>query len=172
MWNPQAHTPLLEAARGGDPQAMDRLLVACRPDVRRYAQRHCLLSDVDDAVQEALLVVARRVRSLRAVAAFSGWLIRVVQRECRRLGRVTLHYDPYDEAALETWLGGRDDASLRHELVQALEALPEHYREAVLLRDFEELTIAEMAHRLRLSVPATKSRLHRARELIREYLLA
>jgi RNA polymerase sigma factor (sigma-70 family) len=172
MWNPQAHTPLLEAARGGDPRAMDRLLVACRPDVRRYAQRHCLLSDVDDAVQEALLVVARRVRSLRAVAAFSGWLIRVVQRECRRLGRVTLRYDPYDEAALEAWLGGRDDGALRHELVQALEALPEHYREAVLLRDFEELTIAEMAQRLQLSVPATKSRLHRARELIREYLLA
>lgn len=131
-----------------------------------------MLSDVDDAVQEVLLIVARRVRSLRAAAAFSGWLVRVVQRECRRLGRVTLRYDPYDEAALEAWLGSRDDAALRHELLRALEALPAHYREAVLLRDFEELTIAEMAQRLALSVAATKSRLHRARELIREYLLA
>ncbi len=172
MWNPEAHTPLLEAARSGEPLAMDRLLAACRPDVRRYAQRHCLLSDVDDAVQEALLIVARRIGALRVAAAFSGWLIRIVQRECRRLGRAALRYDPYDEAALEAWLGARDDAALRHELIRALEALPPHYREVLLLRDFEELTIGEMAARLSLTPAATKSRLHRARELIREYLLA
>ncbi|WP_322789346.1 RNA polymerase sigma factor [Paraburkholderia diazotrophica] len=41
-----------------------------------------------------------------------------------------------------------------------------------LLRDLEELTIGEIAARLGLSVPATKSRLHRARTLAREYLLA
>jgi RNA polymerase sigma factor (sigma-70 family) len=171
MWNPELHLPLLESARSGDPAALQRLLVACRPDVRRYAQRHCLLSDVDDAVQEALLAVSRHLRALRAAAAFSGWLIRIVQRECRRLGRIALRYDPYDEAALEAWLGARDDDTLRLELSQALEALPAHYREVVLLRDFEELTIREIAARLQLTVPATKSRLHRARELMREYLL-
>ena len=42
----------------------------CRPHVRRYAQRHCLISDVDDAVQEALLVLARRLQSVRTLAAF------------------------------------------------------------------------------------------------------
>jgi RNA polymerase sigma factor (sigma-70 family) len=168
----ELQAPLVQAALSGDPAALERLLAVCRPDVRRYAQRHCLLSDVDDAVQEALLAVSRHLRSLRAAAAFSGWLIRIVQRECRRLGRVALRYDPYDEAALEAWLGTRSDDSLRHELAQALEALPPHYREVVLLRDFEELAIREMAERLGLSVPATKSRLHRARELMREYLLA
>lgn len=60
---------------------------------------------------------------------------------------------------------------MRIDLANALESLPAHYMEVVLLRDFEELTIAEIAERLGESPPAIKSRLHRARELVREYLL-
>lgn len=166
------HLPVLTAARGGDARAMEQLLRICRPDVRRYAQRHCLISDVDDAVQETLLLLARRLHGLRAVAAFSGWLLRVVQRECRRLSRKAFDYDPYDEEKLEHWLVQHDNDSLRLELSHALQSLPAHYREVLLLRDFEELAIAEIAERLELTVAAVKSRLHRARELAREYLLA
>lgn len=166
------HQPLLAAAHAGDPQALEQLLRIARPDIRRYAQQHCLLSDVDDAVQEALLTVARKLPQLRVLAAFSGWAIRLVQRECRRLGRVTLRYDPYDEERLEQWLVVRDTASLRVELVAALESLPAHYREVMLLRDLEELTIAEIAARTGLTGANVKSRLHRARALAREYLLA
>lgn len=166
------HQPLLAAAHAGDPRALEQLLRIARPDIRRYAQQHCLLSDVDDAVQEALLTVARKLPQLRVLAAFSGWAIRLVQRECRRLGRVTLRYDPYDEERLEQWLVVRDTASLRVELVAALESLPAHYREVMLLRDLEELTIAEIAARTGLTGANVKSRLHRARALAREYLLA
>jgi len=60
---------------------------------------------------------------------------------------------------------------LRLDLAAALESLPAHYLEVILLRDFEELTIGEMAARLNDTTTAIKSRLHRARELIREYLL-
>jgi RNA polymerase sigma factor (sigma-70 family) len=165
------HQPLLAAAHGGDPRALEQLLRIARPDIRRYAQQHCLLSDVDDAVQEALLIVARKLPSLRVLAAFSGWAIRLVQRECRRLGRVTLRYDPYDEERLAQWLVVRDTASLRVELVAALESLPLHYREVLLLRDLEELTIDEIAGRTGLTRANVKSRLHRARALAREYLL-
>lgn len=166
------HQPLLAAAHAGDPRALEQLLRIARPDIRRYAQQHCLLSDVDDAVQEALLTVARKLPQLRVLAAFSGWAIRLVQRECRRLGRVTLRYDPYDEEKLEQWLVVRDTASLRVELAAALESLPAHYREVMLLRDLEELTIAEIAARTGLTGANVKSRLHRARALAREYLLA
>jgi len=163
--------PLIEAAHGGDRAALDQLLRRCRPDIRRYAQRHCLLSDVDDAVQEAMLILARRLQALRTLAALSGWLIRVVQRECRRLARRTLLLDPYDEEKLEHWLGARTDEMLRIELVDALESLPAHYREVILMRDFEELTIGEIAQRTALTSAAVKSRLHRARSLAREYLV-
>ncbi|WP_457394056.1 RNA polymerase sigma factor [Roseateles sp. P5_E1] len=165
------HQPLLAAAHGGDPRALEQLLKISRPDIRRYAQQHCLLSDVDDAVQEALLIVSRKLPSLRVLAAFSGWLIRLVQRECRRLGRLTLRYDPYDEEKLAQWLVVRDEVGLRRELVAALESLPSHYLEVMLLRDLEELTIEEIAARTGLTRPNVKSRLHRARALAREYLL-
>lgn len=150
---------------------MDTLLRLCQPDVRRYAFRHCLVSDVDDAVQEALLIVACRLRTLRAVAAFSGWLFQIVRRECRRLERRLFRFDPYDEEKMEAWLATSPDDSIRLDLVSALESLPEHYREIVLLRDFHEMTLREIAAQIKLTVPATKSRLHRAREMMREYLL-
>lgn len=168
----EQHYPLLEAARLGDAVALDGLLRICQPDVRRYAFRHCLMSDVDDAVQETLLIVARRLASLRAVAAFSGWLFQIVRRECRRLERRLFRFDPYDEEKMESWLATSSDETVRLDLISALESLPEHYREVILLRDFHELTIREIATQLRLTAPATKSRLHRARQLMRDYLLA
>jgi DNA-directed RNA polymerase specialized sigma24 family protein len=89
------------------------------PDIRRYAQRNCLIGDVDDAVQEALLVLSGKLASVRVLAAFSGWL----------------------------------------------------YLHVVLLRDFAEMSIAEIAAETSESVAAVKSRLHRARRLAREYLI-
>ncbi|MFZ6843269.1 RNA polymerase sigma factor [Undibacterium sp. RuTC16W] len=163
---------LLDAARIGDPVALESLLRLCQPDIRRYAQRHCMISDIDDAVQESMLILARKLDAIRVLAAFSGWMFRVVQRECRRLGRIALRYDPYEEEKLENWLVARNTDQLRLELIQTLESLPQDYREIILLRDFEELTISEIASELQLSTAATKSRLHRARLMAREYLLA
>lgn len=163
---------VLQLAHAGDPAALDTLLRLSRPDIRRYAQRHCLVSDVDDAVQEALLVLSRKLQAVRTLAAFSGWLFQVVKRECRRLGRQAFAYDPWDEAAVEAWAARHSDDALRLDLAAALASLPANYREIILLRDLEECTIAEIATQLNLSVPATKSRLHRARTLTREYLLA
>ncbi|KQW89945.1 RNA polymerase subunit sigma-24 [Massilia sp. Root418] len=166
------YLPVLQAAHSGDPAALAQLLRLCQPDIRRYAQRSCLISDVDDAVQEALLVLSRRLEAVRVLAAFSGWLFKVVQRECRRLGRLALNYDPYDEERAEQWLAAQDTAGLRRDLVNALESLPADYREVILLRDFAEMSIAEIAAELALSVAAAKSRLHRARLMAREYLIA
>lgn len=164
--------PMVEAARRGEPAALDRLLRACQPDIRRYAYRHCRLSDIDDAVQETLLIVVRRLQALRTVAAFSGWLFTIVRRECRRLERRVFGLDADEELQMEGWLSTHSDEALRIDLIAALESLPAQYREIVLLRDFEELTLREMAARLALTIAATKSRLRRARELVRDYLLA
>jgi RNA polymerase sigma factor (sigma-70 family) len=164
-------TALMDAARAGDASALERVLALCQPNIRRYAQRSCLVSDVDDGVQEALLVLSRYLSTVRHAAALSRWLFRVVQRECRRLARRALRADPWNEGAVDDLLARHTDASLRLDLASALESLPAHYREAIVLRDFEELTIGEMAARLGEKPPAIKSRLHRARQLIREYLV-
>lgn len=165
-------TDLIHAAQGGDPLAIAGLLKACQADARRYAYRHCQVSDIDDAVQESLLIVARKVKGLKAVAAFSSWLFVVIRRECRKLERAMFRHDPLDEDLAERMLVSRTDDALRMDLANALESLPAHYREVVLLRDFEELTIAEIGVRLGEAPAAVKSRLHRARTLVREYLLA
>jgi RNA polymerase sigma factor (sigma-70 family) len=127
---------------------------------------------VDDAVQETLMVLARRLQSVRTLAAFSGWLFQVIKRQCRRLGRQAFQYDPYDEVAVEQWVARHSTDELRVDLAAALQSLPPQYQEVILLRDFEELSIAEIAAQLQLTAAAVKSRLHRARTLTREYLLA
>lgn len=163
---------LIACAQRGDAAALERLLRECRGDVRRYAQRHCLMSEVDDAVQETLFAVTRHLRSLRAAASFAAWLFTVVRRECRRLTRKVLRHENVADERIEAWLVERTDYELRFELAVALESLPAHYRDIILLRDFEELTMTEIAERLGLSLPNAKSRLRRARILVREYLLA
>lgn len=165
------HYPLIEAAQIGDPAALDRLLRICQPDIRRYAQRNCLMSDVDDAVQETLMILSRRVQSIRVLVAFSSWLFTIVRRECRRLERRVFGIEHYDEQKAEHWLAARSVDLLRLDLGRALESLPPHYREIILLRDFEELSIRELAQQLTLTPAAVKSRLHRARQLMREYLV-
>ena len=166
-----ANDELILAARTGDPAAIARLLAVCQPDARRYARRHCHASDIDDAVQESLLVVTRKVGGLKAAAAFSSWLFVVIRRECRRLQRAMFRHEPLDQELAERQLDARSDVALRIDLAHALESLPAHYLEVVLLRDFEELTIAEIAQRLDEPAGAVKSRLHRARELVREFLV-
>ncbi len=123
-------------------------------------------------MQEALLILSRRLQSVRTLAAFSGWLFQVVKRECRRLGRQAFRYDPYDEVAVEQWVARHSTDELRLDLASALQSLPPTHLEVILLRDFEELSIAEIAAQLQLTAAAVKSRLHRARTLTREYLLA
>jgi RNA polymerase sigma factor (sigma-70 family) len=162
---------LILDAQTGNAAAISRLLALCQADARRYAHRHCQASDVDDAVQEALLIVARKISALKAAAAFSSWLFTVIKRECRKLARAMLMHEPLPDEAAEELLLHRPNDELRMDLAKALQSLPEHYLQVLLLRDFEELTIAEIGQRLGEPPGAVKSRLHRARELVREYLL-
>ncbi|AKU97282.1 RNA polymerase sigma-70 factor, ECF subfamily [Labilithrix luteola] len=167
----QLGLPLIDAARSGDPKALERLLVEARPELRRYAQKSCLLSDVDDAVQESLLVLMRYLSQLRHARAWSGWMFQIVRRQCHRLARAALRQDLWEDDRVDAFMARRTEDELRVDIAAALESLPETYREVVVLRDFEGLTIGEMSQRLSLSPLAVKGRLHRARELTREYLM-
>ncbi len=163
---------LVDAARSGDRGAIEALIAAAQPDVRRYARRTCqTASDVDDAVQDALCILYRRVGTLRSVQAFSGWLMVVARRECLRLARrAGLGHEPIETLEDDLRLSVRPVDDLRLDLAAAIQSLPPHYRDVILLRDVEELTIDEMAQARSLTREAVKARLHRARALLREYL--
>ena len=160
------------AAQAGDPAALERLLRELQPDIRRYARRQCHRSSViEDVVQEALIVLYRRVGTIRDPLALAGWVLRMVTRLCmlpvlgvmRGAEELTARHEAEHFARMP-------QHELRLDLVRALESLPEPYRQVILLRDMEQLTIGEAAERLQITREATKSRLHRARSLVREYL--
>lgn len=156
---------LVDAARAGDPAAIRQLLTVAQPDIRRYARRTCAADHVDDAVQETLMILHRRVGTLRTLTSVSGWLVAVVRRECLRIARRFIgRSQAQAEPVYET------DEAARLDVCAAIESLPPHHREVVILRDFEELTVDEIGARLGLTREAVKGRLHRARGLLREYL--
>jgi len=165
------HSNLIASAQGGDPAAINTLLAAAQPDIRRYARTSCRATDIDDAVQDALCVLHQRIGTLRVAAAFSAWLFTIVHRECLRLARNALgNAQPLDGIDNSLALASRPPNELRLDLAAAISSLPAHYREVLLLCDLEELTIDEIAGRLGQTRETTKARLHRARHMVREYL--
>jgi RNA polymerase sigma-70 factor (ECF subfamily) len=162
---------LIEAARGGDEKALVSLIAASQPDVRRCAARNCRAADIDDAVQETLLLLYRRVGTLRAVTSFSAWLFAVARRACHRLLRRSIGMADAPVDDVEARLVQLPAEDIRIDLSRAIQSLPEHYREVILLRDIEELSIDEIAAVLGLTRESVKARIHRARLMIREYLI-
>jgi RNA polymerase sigma factor (sigma-70 family) len=166
---------LIDAARAGNPDAINELLMQCHPDVKQFARALCATpEDAEDAVQEVLWVVSTKIGALRVTAAFTRWLFRVVKTYCLRLIRITRREVSLD-AALELpadmeAVFGR--ANWVRDIAEAIAALPLIYRETLILRDVEELTAPETAATLGISVAAVKSRLHRARSLVRLSLLS
>jgi RNA polymerase sigma-70 factor (ECF subfamily) len=153
---------LVDAARCGDEKALLSLISAAQPDVRRYAARNCRAADVDDAVQETLLLLYRRIGTLRAVTSFSAWLFAVARRACHRLLRMSIGLPDDLPDAVEARLAHSRPEDIRIDLSRAIQSLPEHYREVILLRDIEEIGLTR---------ESAKARLHRARIMIREYLI-
>jgi RNA polymerase sigma factor (sigma-70 family) len=170
----RADPRLIEAARGGDAVALADLLGACHPDLRRFARRTCATTeDAEDAVQIALWQLYRRIGALRTVATFAAWLFRIVERECFRLFRRGDRAEALEllPEALQPEAAAIP-VDLRLDLARAIRRLSPAYRDVLVLRDIHELTAPEVAAQLGLSLQAVKSRLHRARAMVREQLLA
>jgi RNA polymerase sigma factor (sigma-70 family) len=164
---------LLSRAVAGDARAIDEMLRIARTDIRRYARRTCRnTSDAEEAVQETLIVLYRRIGTLRQLGAISAWLLRIVNRYCMRLTLRVLGVPFAREAeAIDRHFARMPAAELRIDVARAIESLPDHYRAVIVLRDLDEMTIDEIARRLALTRESVKARLHRARGLLREYLM-
>jgi RNA polymerase sigma factor (sigma-70 family) len=159
-------------AQAGDPTAIQNLLIRLQPDVRRYARKQCRSSSaIEDVVQEALLVVYRRIGQVRDLASLSGWIAKIVLRLCMLPALMFMRgIEDLTEIENTARFARISTDELRIDLVRALESLSPHLREVILMRDLQEMTIGEIAHALKTTRAAVKARLHRARHLIREYL--
>jgi RNA polymerase sigma-70 factor, ECF subfamily len=173
----RADAELVALARDGDLDAFAEL-------VRRYEQRvrTVLLRlldderDVEEAAQDAFVQAWRSLERFRGDAGVFTWLYRIAVNEAlarrrRKQLRVT-QLDAAGEVRLAAPEGaGPADAAETNELHAFLAArirgLPLEYRVPLVLRDLVGLSNEEVAEVLRLSLPATKSRIHRARMRIR-----
>jgi RNA polymerase sigma-70 factor (ECF subfamily) len=133
--------------------------------------------DAEDALAEALLQALKAAGQLRDDAAFKAWLAQIGRRICGRM-RGRPKFAPIVEA-LETVadVGPLPDQAAAETHMKdcvrtVIESLPEVYRQTYVLREIEGLSGEETARRLGITVSAMKSRLNRARVLVRHQLNA
>jgi len=172
-----------------EPLSIEQVYHDYAPRVYNMARR-MVPSDVDaeDVTQDVLLQVVRKLPTFRGESAFPTWLHRVTVNAAlshRRRQAVRQEHglrnsldvfgdeQPLSEAAARRMLSPEDQLAgdeLKQLIDQAIESLPAAYREVFVLADVEGLPNAEIAEQLGMSLPAVKSRLHRARAMLRDAL--
>jgi RNA polymerase sigma-70 factor (ECF subfamily) len=184
---------LLDRTVAGDPSALETLVNRHSERVYRLAygivRNH---ADAEEIVQDVFLTLVRKGASFEGHAALTTWMYRVTtnaalnkRRGKRRDLEVSLeghlptfkedgHRDGERSYLLADWSAMPEErlasAEVRTILEQAIDALPDHYRAVLILRDVEELPNEEVASIVDDSVGSVKSRLHRARMALREVL--
>jgi RNA polymerase sigma-70 factor, ECF subfamily len=184
---------LLEQTVAGDAGALESLMTRHSERVYRLAygiaRNH---ADAEEIVQDVFLTQVRKGASFEGHAALTTWIYRVTtnaalnkRRGKRREVEVSLeeHLPTFKEDGhregdrsyvLADWSAIPDErvasAEVRDILAEAIDALPDHYRAVLILRDVEELSNEEVDAIVEDSLGSVKSRLHRARMALREQL--
>jgi RNA polymerase sigma-70 factor (ECF subfamily) len=178
---------IVERVRAGETGLFEVLMR--RHNGRLYRAVRSILRDedeVEDAMQQAYVNAYTHLDQFAGRARFSTWLSRIAVHEA--LGR-TRRRGAQMETAMDDQ-DGRDDrreglaapdpspehrafsAELRALLEQAIDRLPAGYREVFVLREVEGMSTADVVEVLGLGEEAVKTRLHRARALLRDHLFA
>lgn len=178
---------LVRLTKKGDTRAFGRLMVRYQDKIYRLARRMTEThEDAEDVLQEAFVKAFKKISGFKGESKFSTWLYRItVNLALMRLRRKRLSTVSLDEPVTT------DESSLHREiedvapdplksllekesgevLDKAIADLPPGYRAVFVLRHVESLSTEDTARILRISVPAVKSRLHRARVMLRARLL-
>jgi len=154
-------------------------LIMRRHNERLYRAIRSILRDeaeAEDAMQAAYLHAYAHLRDFEGRSSFATWLTRIAIHEAlaRRRRALRVADDQREPAAAATGRSpeeGATDVEYRKLLADAIDALPEHFRTVFVLRQVQELSIHETAECLDLEPATVKTRLHRARALLRRTLL-
>ena len=158
---------LVRAAQNGDVDAFEELVRRYQTSIYRVALRMLgSRADAQDAAQETFVRAWRALPRFRHDSAISTWLYRIVTR--RALDKIASRRTTgtLDELDLEAGPDPAQAAEHQEQLRavrQAIAKLPPEQRAAIVLREFEGLSYQEVAQVLGASVPAIKTRIHRAR---------
>lgn len=157
---------LVEAARSGDRAAFGRLYDCYARMVHGIVLSRVPRTEVDDLVQDVFLFALRRLGTLRDPAAFGGWLAMIARNRALDYHRRTQETEEISE---ETPGQTSPDAEAKAVLA-VIRALPEAYRETLILRLVEGMTGPEIAARTGLTPASVRVNLHRGMKLLREKL--
>lgn len=179
---------LVSQAQSGDKEAfvvlMNRNLHSLRALALRITRNR---EQAEDTVQDAILKAYAHLPQFEARARFSTWISRITVNEALVSLRKRRHIAqvPLDEVSpaeeLRAISGQRRQhqenpesryarLEVRGSLMRAVRGLLPHYREAFVLTQVRGCTVQEAAERLQLTIPAVKTRIHRARKQLREEL--
>jgi RNA polymerase sigma-70 factor (ECF subfamily) len=158
--------------------------------MRRYNQRLYRIArailhndaEAEDVIQDAYVRAYTHLGQFAARSPFSSWLTRIAVNEALARRRSSKQHQEVDATEFDGEISMQDlykspdpeqnasSAQLREFLEQAVLDLPEQYRTVIMLRDIEELSTAETADALDLTVENVKIRLHRGHGMIRNWL--
>ncbi len=175
---------LIEEARNGSKTALAQLVKNYEQTVFNFAFKVCRNKDrAEHAMQETFLSMIKSLNQFSGKSKLSTWLYTIVSNHCLMLARSQKKYDytsiENDDGLIEDknvidWKYSPEKISENDELKtildEAIKKLPPDYRIVFVLRDIEGLSTQETSEIVNLSVPAVKSRLHRARAYLRNEL--
>ena len=184
-----ADAVLVRRSIGGEIAAFEEIVKAHQETVFRVAMRFVKNEvEAQDVTQDTFLNVFRKLHTFKGNSALGSWIYRVAVntslmrlRKKRRRSEVALeNVSPAEEHQVENhdlrsaWHVRGDEVAetneLRAKIVEAVELLEPKYQSVFVLKEFDGLSLQEIAQDLDLSVPAVKSRLHRARLHLRATL--
>ena len=175
---------LIEDAINGSKSALSELVKKYEQTVYNFAFKICRDKDrAEHTMQETFLSMVKSLKQFSGKSKLSTWLYTIVSNHCLMLARSKKKYDyntlENDEGLIDDknvvdWNFSPEKLAENNELKkvldEAIQKLPHEYRIVFLLRDVEGLSTKETGEIVNLSVPAIKSRLHRARAFLRNEL--
>lgn len=175
---------LIKLAQSGDRKALSELVKRYEKTVYNFAFKICRDKErAEHTMQETFLSMVKSIGQFEGKSKLSTWLYTVITNHClmaarngkkHELNSLDDEIDIFEEKNITSWNIEPEkvveDNELKEQLDKAINKLPADYRIVFLLRDVEGLSTAETGEIANLSIPAVKSRLHRARIFLREEL--
>jgi RNA polymerase sigma-70 factor, ECF subfamily len=177
---------LVRGTLGGDFRAFENIVDKYQGKIFRHLRK--MVNDpslAEDLLQDTFLNAYRGLNSFTGASSFSTWLFRIATNSAlmylRKERPETVEYDDKvltdsvdvltpSPAFVSTPLEILLSLEGKEKIEEAIDQLPLIYRSVVVLRDVEGFSLEEVANILGASIPAIKSRLHRARNIVRETL--
>ncbi len=159
---------LVQAAQGGDRLAFADLYAQFARAVHGIVLARVPRADVEDLVQDVFVIAMRRLHTLRDRDAFAGWLAAIARNRATDHLRHAPHTSELTGDLLDR--GGSPDRTEMLAVLAAIRALPDAYRETLLLRLVEGMTGPEIAARTGLTAASVRVNLHRGMKQLRERL--